>query len=270
MFQPTWFGGLFAISKTPAAVRPPRGTSGWRFFMHWPVLSGSAVRSISSGQDRFAPFLSRSMGRRLLPTWKSRKWEALLASPDQDTAHGRRDHTLLLFLYNTGARADEAAQVLVDDLALGPVAGNGYSAVKIRGKGNKVRHCPLWPQTAAQLAALVARRQPNERVFLNRCGQPVTRFGIHTLVERHVRKARAHVPSLVAKRVSPHAIRHTTATHLLRAGVDINTIRAWLGHVSLTTTSIYAEVDLEMKAKALALCQVTEGCRQRSGARTKA
>ena len=52
--------------------------------------------------------------------------------------------------------------------------------------------------------------------------------------------------------------RHTTATHLLRAGVDINTIRAWLGHVSLTTTNIYAEVDLEMKAKALALCQVTE------------
>ena len=53
--------------------------------------------------------------------------------------------------------------------------------------------------------------------------------------------------------------RHTTATHLLRAGVDINTIRSWLGHVSLTTTNIYAEVDLEMKAKALALCQVTEG-----------
>jgi site-specific recombinase XerD len=56
--------------------------------------------------------------------------------------------------------------------------------------------------------------------------------------------------------VSPHTIRHTTATHLLRAGVDINTIRGWLGHVSLSTTNIYAEVDLEMKAKALALCAV--------------
>ena len=78
------------------------------------------------------------------------------------------------------------------------------------------------------------------------------------MVERHVAKAQAHVPSLAAKRVSPHSIRHTTATHLLRAGVDINTIRAWLGHVSLTTTNIYAEVDLEMKAKALALCQITE------------
>ena len=66
------------------------------------------------------------------------------------------------------------------------------------------------------------------------------------------------MPSLAAKRVSPHTIRHTTATHLLRAGVDINTIRAWLGHVSLATTNVYAEVDLEMKAKALANCEVEE------------
>lgn len=64
------------------------------------------------------------------------------------------------------------------------------------------------------------------------------------------------MPSLATKRVSPHTIRHTTATHLLRAGVDINTIRAWLGHVSLNTTNVYAEVDLEMKAKALATCEV--------------
>jgi site-specific recombinase XerD len=66
------------------------------------------------------------------------------------------------------------------------------------------------------------------------------------------------MPSVATKRVSPHTIRHTTATHLLRAGVDINTIRAWLGHVSLSTTNIYAEVDLEMKAKALAACEVAE------------
>jgi integrase/recombinase XerD len=64
------------------------------------------------------------------------------------------------------------------------------------------------------------------------------------------------MPSLATKRVSPHTIRHTTAVHLLRAGVDINTIRAWLGHVSLATTNIYAQVDLEMKSKALALCEV--------------
>jgi integrase/recombinase XerD len=73
-----------------------------------------------------------------------------------------------------------------------------------------------------------------------------------------VLRAVKEVPSLSAKRVSPHTIRHTTATHLLRSGVDINTIRAWLGHVSLTTTNVYAEVDMEMKAKALDNCKVEE------------
>jgi len=209
-----------------------------------------------AGQHRNIPF--KKCGTTPVTYLEKPELDALLASPDRETPQGRRDHTLLLFLYNTGARADEAAQIRVADLVLGHVPGSGYSSVTIRGKGNKVRHCPLWPQTATALTALVAGRPSTERVFLNRCGQPVTRFGIHTLVERHVRKARAHVPSLASKRISPHSIRHTTATHLLRAGVDINTIRAWLGHVSLTTTNVYAEVDLEMKAKALALCQLTE------------
>jgi site-specific recombinase XerD len=80
----------------------------------------------------------------------------------------------------------------------------------------------------------------------------LTRFGIYALVERYVDIAARKAPSLKTKRVSPHTIRHTTATHLLRAGVDINTIRAWLGHVSVDTTNIYAETDLSMKAKALA------------------
>ena len=101
-------------------------------------------------------------------------------------------------------------------------------------------------------------RSPAARVFLNRCGHPITRFGIHALVERYGCGVQAQMPSLAAKRVSPHSIRHSTATHLLRAGVDINTIRAWLGHVSLDTTNIYAEIDLEMKAKALARCEVTD------------
>lgn len=70
-------------------------------------------------------------------------------------------------------------------------------------------------------------------------------------------KAGNQISSLLTKRVSPHTIRHTTAVHLLRAGVDINTIRAWLGHVSLDTTNIYAEVDLEMKFKALAQCEIS-------------
>ena len=75
------------------------------------------------------------------------------------------------------------------------------------------------------------------------------------MVERNALKLRAKFPALATKRVSPHSIRHTTATHLLRAGVDINTIRGWLGHVSLDTANVYAEIDLEMKAKALSTCE---------------
>jgi len=91
---------------------------------------------------------------------------------------------------------------------------------------------------------------------LNRRHEPLTRYGVYALVERYAESAAKVAPSLKGKRVSPHVIRHTTATHLLRAGVDINTIRAWLGHVSLSTTNVYAEVDLEMKARALAKCEV--------------
>jgi integrase/recombinase XerD len=183
--------------------------------------------------------------------------DALLAAPDRKTAQGCRDYAVILFLYNTGARADEAAQVRIADLDLSQTPERYQSSVEIHGKGNKLRRCPLWPQTVSELSGLVEQRSPSERVFLNRCGRPLTRFGIHTMIERYVEKLFAQMPSLKSKRVSPHTIRHTTATHLLRAGVDINTIRAWLGHVSLNTTNIYAEVDLEMKAKALAACEVT-------------
>ena len=182
--------------------------------------------------------------------------DALLDAPDVTTAQGSRDHALLLFLYNTGTRADEAAHVLIADLQLGLVAERDPSSVLIRGKGNKPRHCPLWARTVNELRAVAGGRPPREHVFLNRRGEPLTRFGVHALVERYAAKVSEGMPSVAAKRVSPHTIRHTTATHLLRAGVDINTIRAWLGHVSLATTNVYAEVDLEMKAKALANCEV--------------
>lgn len=186
-----------------------------------------------------------------LPYLDKAEMDALLAAPDRKTRLGRRDHALLLFLYNPGARCDEAARLTVADLDLGT-----SPAVKILGKGNKIRLCPLWTSTADTLRALTAGRGQQDPVFLNRRGDPITRFGIYAMVRRHAHQATQGVSSLRATRVSPHVIRHTTAVHLLRAGVDINTIRAWLGHVSLDTTNVYAEVDLEMKAKALDACEV--------------
>jgi integrase/recombinase XerD len=202
-------------------------------------------------QLRAIPF-KKSTARAVIPYLDKSEMDALLAAPDGQTAQGRRDQALLLFLYNSGARASEAAQLLIADLSL------SASYVTILGKGGKKRKCPLWSATVRALTALIVGRSPADNVFLNRCGYPLTRFGVHTLIERYVDKLQVTMPSLSTKRVSPHTIRHTTATHLLRAGVDINTIRAWLGHVSLNTTNVYAEIDLEMKAKALAKCQVAE------------
>jgi integrase/recombinase XerD len=175
--------------------------------------------------------------------------DALLAVPDRCTPHGARDHALLLFLFNSGARADEAAHLRVADLSAGR-----SPAVKIFGKGNKHRTCPLWPETLQALEPFTRDRPAQARVFLNRCNEPITRSGIYKLVQRTAACASRRQPSITTKHVGPHCLRHSCATHLLRQGVDINTIRGWLGHTSIDTTNIYAEVDLDMKAKALEKC----------------
>ena len=181
---------------------------------------------------------------------------ALLKASEGVLPQQCRDHALLMFLYNTGARADEAAQLTIANLDLAHVPQRDHSSVVIRGKGNKIRRCPLWPQAVNEINSVIKNRVSTEHVFLNRRGQPITRFGIYALVKRYVQKASQQMPSLKTKRVSPHVLRHTTATILWRSGVDINTIRALLGHVSINTTNIYVETDLEMKAKALALCEI--------------
>ncbi len=179
--------------------------------------------------------------------------EALLHAPNRRTSLGSRDHALLLFLYNSGARADEAASLQVGNLQLGT-----SPSVRILGKGNKWRVCPLWPITVSALRPLAAGKDAEDPVFRGRTGELMTRFGVHRIVKTYATVAAKQVESMQEKCISPHTIRHTTAVHLLRAGVDINTIRAWLGHVSLDTTHIYAEVDLDMKAKALACVDITD------------
>jgi len=203
-----------------------------------------------SGQIRSIPF--KKTNQALVPYLEKAEIDALLAAPDRRTELGRRDYALLLFLYNTGARASEAACITVADLNL------KAASVKINGKGGKQRYCPLWSATIAELQGLIVDGCPARPVFLNRCGQPITRFGIHTAIERYALKVVAKMPALATKRVSPHSIRHTTATHLLRAGVDIHTVRGWLGHVSLDTTNVYAEIDFETKAKALEKCEAPD------------
>lgn len=184
--------------------------------------------------------------------WLTRaEMEAMLAVPDRTTKRGRSEYALLLFLYNTGARVSEVAELKVRDLQIGS-RNRGHDIATLHGKGGKARQCPLWPETERVLTDEVRSRSTEDAVFVSRLGRSFTRFGIYRLIER----CAAQVPALADRTISPHMIRHTTACHLVLAGVDINTIRAWLGHVSISTTNIYAEIDLTLKANAVALCEV--------------
>jgi site-specific recombinase XerD len=163
-------------------------------------------------------------------------------------AQGRlalRDHALLLFLYNTGARAQEVAEVRVEHLDLGE-----HPLVRLHGKGDKWRTCPLWHQTAALLRSLLEAAPANapQAPVFSANGQALTRFGIYKVVRRH--GARLDDPR-TERRVSPHLFRHTAAVHLLEAGVEVNVIRAWLGHADLSTTNRYAEINTRAKQAAL-------------------
>lgn len=178
---------------------------------------------------------------------------ALLEVPDRRTSRGRMEYALLLFLYNSGARVSEATELVVKDLQIERRNG-GHALVSIYGKGGKHRQCPLWPRTERVLAELSRGRSPDDAVFLSRQKRSYTRSGVYRLVERCARK----VPVLSGRKITPHSVRHSTACHLLQAGVDLNTIRAWLGHAKLDTTNIYAEIDLDRKAKAMELCDASE------------
>lgn len=194
----------------------------------------------------------KKASRKLVTYLEKDEMQMLMDAPDKKTIQGWRDYVLLLFLYNTGARAEEAVCTTIDDISK-QRGKDGLAIVTITGKGGKTRRCPLWKNTVDAIESLSQNNQKEEKhIFLNRCGQPMTRFGVYEMVRRYAENLEQQNPDLKRKRISPHTIRHTTATHLLQSGVDINTIRAWLGHVSINTTNIYAEVNMAMKEDALA------------------
>ncbi len=208
-----------------------------------PELLDVAERVAAIPMKRVAPPATRFLERDEI--------DALFATLPARGTHARRDRALLLFLYNTGARVQEVADLCVRDLELAAPA-----RVRLHGKGDKWRTCPLWADTAQQLRHLLdqrATRAPDAPVFASRQGRPLTRFGIYKLVRRHTQQL--DTPPEHRRRISPHVFRHTTAVHLLEAEVDINVIRGWLGHVSLDTTNRYAEISTRAKEAALRVCE---------------
>ena len=121
---------------------------------------------------------------------------------------------------------------------------------------HKERICPIWPETAGILREYLKEQKMDFReprpIFLNHLGEPLTRFGIGYILKKYLHKAAKIQASLKKKRLHPHSMRHSTAVHLLKSGVDLATIANWLGHASINTTNKYATMDLEMKQKALA------------------
>jgi len=176
---------------------------------------------------------------------------ALLGSIDRATPDGRRDYALLVLMFNTGARVTEIVELKASDLEL-----TKPSSIHISGKGRKERICPIWAQTAQVLREYLEERGIDPRepitVFTNHVGGPLTRFGVRYILAKYLKKASDEQPSISKKRIHPHSIRHSTAVHLLKSGVDLSTIANWLGHSSVNTTNKYAVMDLEMKREALA------------------
>ena len=176
---------------------------------------------------------------------------AMIDATNRSTRDGRRDHALLLTMFNTGARVQEILDLSPRDLQL----VKPHHA-RLFGKGRKERICPLWPRTAAALRALFTESgldlTSSDSIFRNRRGTPLTRFGVRYLLRKYAALAQPAAPGIARKRTHPHSIRHSCAVHLLQSGVDLVTISHWLGHASVETTNRYIAVDLETKRAALA------------------
>lgn len=190
--------------------------------------------------------------------------QAVLGGIDRRIANGERDYVLLVVMFNTGARVQEVLNLRPPDFQL----VRPYH-VRLMGKGRKERICPLWPQTGKLVKRffdddLQHPAHAHTPIFTNYRGEPLTRFGVRYILAKHCEQAREVVPSLGAKRLHPHSMRHSTAIHLLKSGVDLVTISQWLGHVSVNTTNRYAAIDLDMKRAAIEKAKPVAGTRSRA------
>lgn len=175
--------------------------------------------------------------------------QALLAAPDPDTWLGRRDHALLVLMIQTGVRVSELTGLRVGEVHLGTGAH-----IQVLGKGRKRRTPTLTGETVATLGMWLRERQgqPDQPLFPTRQGRALSRYTVGVIVAKHATTAAADCPSLQAKSVTPHTLRHTNAMLLRAKGIDIATIALWLGHESTQTTHIYEHADQALKEQAIA------------------
>lgn len=216
-----------------------------RSFMRYAALREPAALPVA---ERVRAIGAKRFDRPVIDFLSREEVEALLDAPDRTTWSGWRDAALLAVLYNTGARVSELTGLRVTD-----VYRDRACAVYFRGKGRKDRIVPLWKYTARVLCDWIEHigSTAESPVFPNRAGGTMTRSGVSHRLQVAIQQASACCPSLGKRRISPHTLRHTTAMHLLQAGVDITVIALWLGHEDPATTHLYVEADLAMKEAAL-------------------
>jgi integrase/recombinase XerD len=237
---------LEATRQNKASTRNVRLAAIHSFFRY---LAGQQPQYLEQAQ-RVLSIPAKRTDTREVQYLEFDEFQAILRTINRTTRDGRRDFALLTLLFNTGGRVSEVVALQASDLRLTPPV-----SLRLRGKGRKERVCPIWPETARllreHLEELGIHPDRPETVFHNHQGRPLTRFGVRVILAKYVRRASQRMPTLKRKRLHPHCLRHSTAVHLLRAGVDVSTIAHWLGHADLNTTNRYLTVDLEEKRDAL-------------------
>jgi site-specific recombinase XerD len=174
--------------------------------------------------------------------------QALLDAPRPVDWSGVRDRAMLHLTFAAGLRVSELTGLRLEDLTLHP-----HASVLIHGKGRRERALPLWKETTAALRAWLAVRGTvaAPELFVNCHRESMTRAGFEYILEKHVRTAIKHCPSLATKRVSPHVLRHSCALTVLEATKDLRKVSLWLGHATMQTTEMYTRADPSIKLEAL-------------------
>ena len=209
------------------------------------VLGQTFATDFAGTAQRILAIPQKKSPKRIVGFMTAAEIDAVLAAIDQTTHAGRRDHLLFTFLYNSGARINEALQLHPEDIC--------DRAVLLHGKGRKERSIPLWPRTIARLLQWCKMNQinPSHPLFPGRLGKPLSQDCAASRLALAVRKAAEKCPSLRGRKITCHTLRHSCAMSLLRAGVALEVIALWLGHAQPITTHGYIEADLKMKEECL-------------------
>jgi site-specific recombinase XerD len=239
-----FLGHLEADRHNTAATRNNRLAAVHSLFaylaLHHPEHAASIQRVLAIPPKR----TQRNMVTYLTDT----EVDTLLGACDQTTWTGRRDHAMFALTIQTGLRISELARLSCQDVSLG--AGANVHTV---GKGRKERHTPLVRATRAVLKAWLGERhgEPTDPLFPTVTGGRLSRDAIERRLTHHLAVAAATCPSLRAKHVTMHTLRHTAAMRLLLAGNDVTVIALWLGHEQIETTNIYLHADMTHKQRAI-------------------